>query len=219
MSKKGLLVLSNLVFIFVLLAYISSGRLIEIGNNLTINLTYFIYPLVYLFLAVISNFFDYKEAKKSVRAATIGVIVTILIIMLLNLIPSNMASIENEILFKNLFTPNKLEIMKFTIYYPNLIFTFSFLILNFIASYIMIAIYNAVKTEIYDFIAFYLSIFISLVLFTISLVSIDSLLIKGLAFREFIYNLTTGFIVIIVLSIVILIINSIINKFKKSNQN
>ena len=81
----------------------------------------------------------------------------------------------------------------------------------------MVAIYTAVKNETKDGIAFYLSIFISLVLFTIILLSIDNLLIKGLEFKEYVFSLTTGFIIVIILSIIILIINSIVNAFKKSN--
>lgn len=214
MSKKGLLLLNNLVFIFLFLSYLSNGRIIEIGNNLSINLTYFIYPLIYLLLAVISNFFGFKEAKKSVKASSIALIITIVIIMVLNLIPSNIDTVNNELLFKNMFTPNDIKLFGFTIHYPDLIYLASFIILNFITSYIMIAIYNAVKSETKDFIAFYLSIFISLILFSIILISIDSLVINGLAFKDYIFVLTAGFIVIIVLSLIILIINSIINALK-----
>lgn len=213
MNKKGLLILNNLVFVLMLLAYISNGRIIEIGNNLSVNLTYFIYPLVYLFLAVICKFFDYKEAKKSIRAASIGLIITIILIMILNLIPSNIDSIESELMFKNLFTPNSLEIAGFNIVYPNIIYTISFLVLNFGMSYLMVAIYSAIKNETKDFIAFYLAIFISLVLFTIILLSIDKLIIAQLDFKSYVFNLTTGFVVVIVLSIIMLIINSIINRF------
>ena len=86
MNKKGLLILNNLVFILMFLAYISNGRIIEIGNNMAVNLTYFIYPLVYLFLAIICNFFGSKEAKKSIKATSLCLIITIVLIMILNLI-------------------------------------------------------------------------------------------------------------------------------------
>lgn len=219
MSKKGLLILNNLVFSLMFIAYISNGRIIEIGNSMAVKLTYFIYPLVYLFLAVICNFFDSKEAKKSIKAATISIIIINLLFIILNLIPSNLETVETEILFKNLFTPNTLEIAGLKIFYPDLIFTISFLILNFLASYIMITIYTVVKNETKDFIAFYLAMFISLILFTLSLITIDSLIINKLEFKEYVFSLTTGFIITIVLSIIILIINSIVNSFKKSNQN
>ena len=102
MNKKGLLVLNILVFVLMFLSYISNGRIIEIGNNMSVNLTYFIYPLVYLFLAVICNFFNYKEAKKSIKASTIGLIIMIVLIMILNLIPSNLATALQFLLHYNL---------------------------------------------------------------------------------------------------------------------
>lgn len=219
MNKLGLNILNTLVYILLLLAYISFGRLIEIGNNLTINLTYFIFPLIFLMLGIISNFYGYKEAKKSIKSSCFSLIIFIILIMILNLIPSNIDTVENEILFKNLFTPNTITIQGFKIFYPNLIHLASFTILSFITSYIMIAIYNAVKEETKEFIAFYLSLFISLILFAITLISIDAFLIKDIIFKEYIYMLTAGFIVVITLSFIILIINSIINAFKKSNQN
>ena len=108
MNKLGLNILNTLVYILLFLAYISFGRLIEIGNNLTINLTFFIFPLVFLILGIISNFYGFKEAKKSVKASCISLIIFVVLIMLLNLIPSNVDTVEIEILFKNLFTPNAL---------------------------------------------------------------------------------------------------------------
>lgn len=217
MNKKGNQLLNILAFIIILLAYISNGRLISIGNNLSVNLTYFIFPLLYLILSIISNYFGIKETKKVVKSSTISLLIFVLLIMILNLIPSNVDTIESEILFKNLFTPNDITLFGFKIYYPDLIYLLSFSILSFVTSYIMIAIYNAVKEETKDFIAFYLSIFISLILFTMILLSIDAFLIRNLIFKEYMYQLTAGFVVIIALSIIILIINSIINALKKSN--
>ena len=83
----------------------------------------------------------------------------------------------------------------------------------------MIAIYNAVKEEINENIAFYLSLFIALILFTIILISIDAFFIQDLLFKNYINLLTSGFIIVIVLSIIILAINLILTPFKKSNQN
>lgn len=219
MNKLGTYILNTLVFILLLLAYISNGRIIEIGNNLTINLTFFIFPLIFLMLCVISKFYNYSEAKKTIKSACISLLIFIGIIMLLNLIPSNTDTQEMEILFKTLFTPNKFSLLGLKIYYPNLIYLISYTILSFVTSYIMIAIYNAIKDETKDFIAFFLSLFISLILFTIVLISIEALLINQLPFKEYIYMLTAGFIVVIVLSIIMLLINSIVNAFKKSNQN
>lgn len=219
MNKKGTYFLNILAFIILLLGYISNERIIEIGNNLSINLTYFIFPLLFLILTITSNYFSYKDAKKIVKSSTISLIIFIILISILNLIPSNVDTVKTEILFKNLFTPNNIKILGFKIYYPNLIYLASYTLLSFISSYIMIAIYNVIKDETKEFIAFYLSLFISLMLFALSLISIDSLLIRDLAFKEYISVLTAGFIIIIVLSIIILIINSIVNAFKKSNQN
>lgn len=217
MNKKGNQLLNILAFIILLLAYISNGRLINIGNNLTVSLTYFVFPLLYLILSIISNYFGISEAKKTVKSSIVSLLIFVLLIMILNLIPSNIDTVETEILFKNLFTPNDIAILGFKIYYPNLIYLASFTLLSFITSYIMIAIYNAVKEETKDFIAFYLSIFISLILFTMILLSIDALLVNNMVFKEYLYQLTAGFVVIIALSIIILIINSIINALKKSN--
>lgn len=219
MNKIGLQILNTLTFILLLLAYLTNGRIIEIGNNLNINLTFFIFPLVFLILIIINNFYSYHDAKRTVKSSCISLLIFILLIMILNLIPSNLDTIESELLFKNLFTPNNITLLGFKIYYPNLIYLSIFIILSFITSYIMIAIYNAIKEETKEFIAYYLAEFISLILFTIILISIDCLLIQNIPFKESIYSLTSGFIVTIALSIITLIINSIINIFKKSNQN
>lgn len=219
MNKLGLQILNKLTFILLLLAYLSNSRIIEIGPNLNINLTYFIFPLIFLILIVINNFYGISESKKTIKSSCISLLIFVGLIMILNLIPSNIDNIKTEVLFKNLFTPNNISILGFKIYYPDLIFLASYLILSFITSYIMIAIYNAVKEETKDFIAFYLSMFISLILFAIILISIDTLLIQSLTFKESISFLTAGFIIVIALSIIILIINSIINLFKKSDQN
>jgi len=219
MNKLGLQILNKLNFILLLLAYISNSRIISIGPNLNINLTYFIFPLIFLILIIINNFYGFNEAKRTIKSSSISLLIFIGLIMIFNLIPSNIDNIKTEILFKNLFTPNNLSILGFKIYYPNLIFLTSYIILSFITSFTMIIIYNAVKEETQDFIAFYLSIFISLIIFAIILISLDTLLIQQLLFKEAISYLTAGFIVVIALSIVILIINSIINLFKKSNQN
>lgn len=219
MNKLGLQILNKLTFILLLLAYLSNSRIIEIGPNLNINLTYFIFPLIFLILIIINNFYGISESKKTIKSSCISLLIFVGLIMILNLIPSNIDNIKTEVLFKNLFTPNNISILGFKIYYPDLIFLASYLILSFITSYIMIAIYNAVKEETKDFIAFYLSIFISLILFAIILISIDTLLIQSLTFKESISFLTAGFIIVIALSIIILIINSIINSFKKSSQN
>lgn len=219
MNKIGLQILNTLTFILILLGYITNGRIIEIGNNLNINLTFFIFPLVFLTLIIINKFYNYQEAKKTIKSSCISLIIFIIIIMLLNLIPSNLESIESEILFKNLFTPNNTTLLGFKIYYPNLIYLISYTTLSFITSYIMIAIYNAIKEEAKEFVAYYLAEFISLILFTIILISINSMLINKLTFKETIIYLTSGFIVSIALSIITLIINSIINVLKKSNQN
>ena len=219
MNKIGLQILNTLTFILLLLAYISNARIIEIGNNLNTNLTYFIFPLIFLILIIINNFYSHQEAKKTIKSSSISLIIFILLIMILNLIPSNLETIESELLFKNLFTPNNIAILNFKIYYPNLLYLGTYITLSFITSYIMIAIYNVIKKETKEFIAYYLAEFISLILFVIILTSIDSSLINKLTMKDTIYNLTSGFIVIIALSIITLIINSIINIFKKSNQN
>lgn len=219
MNKIGLQILNTLTFIMLLLAYLTNGRIIEIGNNLNINLTFFIFPLIFLLLIIINNFYSYQETKRTIKSSCISLIIFILIIMLLNLIPSNIDSIESELLFKNLFTPNNLKILNFRIYYPNIIYLASYTILSFITSYIMIAIYNVIKEETKEFIAFYLAEFIALILFAIILISIDTILIQNLQFKESISYLTSGFIVTIALSIITLFINIIINAFKKSNQN
>ena len=49
--------------------------------------------------------------------------------MILNLIPSNIDTVETEILFKTLFTPNEYTISNFTIYYPDLIYLVSYTVL------------------------------------------------------------------------------------------
>jgi len=219
MNKIGLQILNTLTFIMLLLAYLTNGRIIEIGNNLNINLTFFIYPLVFLILIIINKFYSYHDAKRAIKSSCISLVIFIILIILLNLIPSNLDTIESELLFKNLFTPNNITIMNFKIYYPNLIYLPTYTILSFITSYIMIAVYNAIKEETKEFIAYYLAEFISLILFSIILISIDSLLIQKLTFKESISFLTSGFIVTIALSIITLIINLIINVFKKSNQN
>ena len=219
MNKKGLLLLSNLFFVIVFFAYISNSRLIEIGNSLTINLTYFIYPLVYLFLGVIVNYFGNKTARDVIKATSITFITTILLIMIINLIPSNLDTVKYELLFKSVFTPNSIIFHNFTIFYPDLIFLGAYYFLFILTSYIMVAVFSAVLGETKNFIAFYLSMFISLILFTILLLSVDCLVINKLIFKDYIFVLTAGFIVTIALSIIILFINSIINLFKKSNQD
>ena len=219
MNKLGNYILNILTFMLLFLAYISYGRLIEIGNNLTINLTFFIFPLVFLVLAIINNFYGYKDAKKTIKASSLSLLVFVVLIMILNLIPSNVDTVENEILFKNLFTPNNITLLGFKIFYPDLLYLGLYTILSFVSGYIMIAIYNVIKEETKEFIGFYLSIFIALVLFTIILISVDTLLIQSMNFKDCISYLTAGFIVVIVLSVIILIINSIINLFKKSIQN
>ena len=205
------------LFIFVLLSYIFYYKNIYIAPNLVISVSLLVYPFVFLINANNTKSFGTLNTKKMITSTTIGLL---LFILLSSILCSFESILDTNIFSTNLrdiLAPNNLSLGNFIIYYPNLYFTFLFIIFYTITNIVFSVIYEAITDNsnfIIGFLLSYLIIFLLDRILFIPLINIGDIINNSLSLINLIKILTANFIIVIFSSIILLFIHYLIKKRK-----
>lgn len=214
--------LTGCLTIILIVAFTFSLKNYEPIRNIIISGGIITYPFTFLIVALISKYYGFKSARKSIYISSLLYIIFMVLIMISAIPQANsMTGIYNSVI-QYLFVNNYFTIGSISIFYPTLGHFFGVLI-AFVVSHLLFAtIYNAIHRFTVDYLAVGLGLFISYIIDRLAFIPI--LYAKGLSqgsntFEYLIQCLTSEFIASIVASIIVLIIYIVITKLKKTVKN
>ena len=221
MNKKGKN--SNTIITYLLLLFIIVCQIfrykniyIESNNVLEVSISNLLYPFTFLFIIWIKNKTNFKEAHNTIIKTSIIFLIFILLLSILNTIPSNFTSLDMDIALKKVFTTNYFTIGTKDFYYVDIINTLSFTLLYYFSHTIILILYEAMEPYTYKFIAYALSMFIPYALDTLCYVTINDSF-KEIGFNNLITHLTSNFVIVITSTILVTLLFSIIEKVRSKS--
>lgn len=199
-------------FIFTLKNYEPARNIILTGGII-------IYPFSFLILALISKYYGFKEARRSVFVSSL-IYILFIVIMVIGILPlSNVETSTYSSLVQFIFAKESFIVGDFIIYYPILSLFFSVLI-SYVVSHLLFAtIYNAVSKYTIDYLAVGLSLFIAYILdrlLFMPILFVDDLISGNKTFDYLIKCLTSEFIAAIMITILLIIIYIIYTTIKNA---
>jgi predicted DNA-binding protein YlxM (UPF0122 family) len=115
---------------------------IEPNNILEVSISNFLYPFTFLFIILIYNNDNFKEAHKTIIKTAITFILFIFLVSILNSIPGNYYATETDLALKQVLTPNYFVINNFLVYYPNILNIISFTLLYYFSHVLILILYD-----------------------------------------------------------------------------
>ena len=222
MNKKGIninMLLNYLLLTFIMVCSIFRYKTIYIepSNILEVSVSNFLYPFTFLFIVLIFNNENFKEAHKTIIKTSITFILFIFLVSILNSIPGNYYATETDLALKQVLTPNYFIINNFLVYYPNILNVISFTLLYYFSHVLVIILYEAMEPYVNKNIAFALAMFIPFTLDTLVFTAINDMAMFVEA-NKLIIDLTSNFVIVIIFTIITSLLYFIINKIKEKNK-
>lgn len=218
MSKKSLSYILILAITFII-SLIISEKLVYIAPHLIISASLIVYSITFLLTAKLNEEIEIKDTKTILKKIVISTIIFYLLMMIINTIHGITDTKEITNALREIFTPNKLTIYKFNIYYPNLINLISSLFIFYLSHNIFSITNEITKDYTSKTISFIISILISFIIdqmIYISLIDFLPLYKSTITLTNYIENLTASFIIVILSSIIMTIIYLITQKRSKN---
>jgi len=223
-TKRPPIFLTGFLAIILIATYIFTLKFYEPAKNIILTGGIMVYPLSFLIVALISKYYGFKEARKSIYISSALYLAFIVLIMIGTIPHSNNLTSSHNAVVQYLLVNNFKDIGStgFSFYYPTLGQFFG-VVVAFLVSHLLYAtIYNAIKGYTIDYLAVGLGLFITYILDR--LIFIPMLYAKGLysgfnTFEYLIQCLTSEFITSIIMTILIIIVYVIITSLKKPVKN
>ena len=218
-EKKVPTYLIGLLGTILIAAFIFTLKNYEPARNIILTGGVIVYPFSFLILALISKYYGFKEARKSVFISAL-IYVSFIIIMMIGIFPlSNIETSTYSSFVQYIFANKSFTIGNFIIYYPILGQFFSVLIAYVVSHLLFATIYNAVSKFTIDYLAVGLSLFIAYILdrlIYMPILFIDGLITESNTFDYLIKCLTSEFIAAIMITILIIIIYTLLTTIKNA---
>ena len=221
--KKSPVFLTGLLTLILIVVYVFTLKNYQPAQNIIISGGIIVYPLTFLIVALISKYYGFKEARRSIFVSALLYITFIMLIIIAVTPKANTATSGYNAIVQYVFVNNIKDIGGFSLFYPTLGQFFGLLIAYVVSHLLYATIYNAVHRFTIDYLAVGLGLFIAYIVDRLLFIPI--LYAKGLStgantFEYLIKVLTSEFIVgvgvAVLLVIVYMIINAILKAIKKN---
>ncbi len=218
-NKKSPIFLTGLLSIILIITFIFTLKNYEPAKNIIITGGIITYPLSFLLIALISKYYGFKEARKSILVSSL-LYITFMLLAIASIIPvPNQATSGYNAIVQYIFANNFKDFSWITLFYP-MLGQFLGVVIAYSASHLLFAtIYTVTKNYTVDYLAMGLGLFIAYIIDRIIFIPI--LLARGLlkgtnTFNYLIQILTSEFIAAVFMTIVLIIIYIIIVNIKKA---
>lgn len=221
--KKSPVFLTGLLTLILIVVYVFTLKNYQPAQNIIISGGIIVYPLTFLIVALISKYYGFKEARKSIFISSALYLVFMLLIMLAVFPHADAQTSGYNAILQYVFTNNAIEIGSsgYQLFYPTLGQFFGVVVAFVISHLIYATIYNAIHNFTIEYLSVGLSLFIAYVLDRMIFMPIlyAKGLIKGNNTFEFLIQcLTSEFIAAIMMIVFIVIIYVIITSIKKTTK-
>ena len=210
--KKGFNFYNGLLFILLIISIIFKNKFIYLAPTLNISISIITYSLTFLILGIILTKYSFKQAKESLKNSIWLSLIFLFIILILCNIPSNMNSINNDLILKELFVPNNIVLKGLNFYYMDLSLLF-YLGIYYLTHFIFISINDVITYITNKYLGFATSIFIAFiidVMFMVPIFYYFEIYYGIINFLDIIKILTANYMSLIVLSLVSLVFYTLI---------
>lgn len=209
--------LNIILLILIIISYMFKGITLNLNKNIELSLGLFLYSITFIISSIMIKNNKIKDYKKILISSSLYLLLFIFIITILSNfnIPS---LLMNSV--RNIFAPNNFTINKLTIYYPNLINLFTYLLVFYLSHYIFYVTYEVLEVNINKYIAFFVSILIAFILDQIiytSLTNIIPLFSDKITINTFVKELTNNFFICLTSSCILSLVNPLFNIKKEKN--
>ena len=218
-EKKVPIYLVGLLSTILIATYIFTLKNYEPARNIVLTGGIIIYPLSFLILTLISKYYGFKEARKSVFISSL-IYISFIVIMMIGIFPlSNIETSSYSSIVQFIFAYKSFIVGDFIIYYP-IIGQFFSVLISYVVSHLLFAtIYNAVSRFTIDYLAVGLSLFIAYILdrlLFMPILFVDGLISESKSFDYLIQCLTSEFIAAIMITILIIIVYTLFTTIKNA---
>lgn len=209
--------LNIILLILLIISYMFKGITLNLNKNIELSLGLFLYSTTFIISSIMIKNNKIKDYKKILISSSLYLLLFIFIITILS--NFNIYSLlMNSV--RNIFTPNNFTINKLTIYYPNLINLFTYLLVFYLSHYIFYVTYEVLEININKYITFFVSILIAFILDQIiytSLTNILPLFSDKITINNFVKELTNNFFICLTSSCLLSLVNPLFNIKKEKN--
>lgn len=220
--KKSPVFLTGLLSLILITVYIFTLKNYQPATNIIISGGIIVYPFTFLIIALISKYYGFKEARKSIFISS-GLYLIFMLLVMIAVFPHADAQTSGyNAIIQYVFTNNAIDLGKgYSIFYPTM-GQFLGVVVAFVISHLIYAtIYNAIHNSTIEYLAVGLSLFIAYVLDR--MVFMPMVYAKGLVkghntFEFLIQCLTSEFIAAILMIVLIVIVYVIVTTIKTSTK-
>ena len=209
--------LNIILLIILIVSFMFKSITLNLNKNMELSLGLFLYSITFIISSIMIKNNKISDCKKTLFKSSLYLLLLYFIITIL----SNF-NIDSTLMnsMRNIFTTNNFTINKLTIYYPNLINLFTYLLVFYLSHYIFFVTYEVLEINTNKFISFFVSILIAFILDQIiytSLTNIIPLFSDKITINTFIKELTNNFFICLTSSCILSLVNPLINIKKEKN--
>ena len=209
--------LNIILLIILIVSFMFKSITLNLNKNMELSLGLFLYSITFIISSIMIKNNKISDCKKTLFKSSLYLLLFYFIITIL----SNF-NIDSTIMnsMRNIFTPNNFTINKLTIYYPNLINLFTYLLVFYLSHYIFFVTYEVLEINTNKYLSFFVSILIAFILNQIiytSLTNIIPLFSDKITINTFVKELTNNFFICLTTSCLLSLINPLFNVKKEKN--
>ena len=215
--KKGIQFYSGLLFILLIISILFKNKFIYLAPNLNISISIITYSLTFLILGIILTKYSFKNAKTALKNSIYYTLLFFFIVLILCNVPSNLNSMNIDLILRELFVPNNIIINGFDFRYIDLSLLF-YLGVYFLTHFVFISINDIITSMSNKYLGYGTSIFISFIIDTMFMLPIFyyfEIYYGIFNFLDIIKLLTANYMALIILSLVSLLIYTLIAQKKE----
>lgn len=209
--------LNIILLIILIVSFMFKSITLNLNKNMELSIGLFLYSTTFIISTIMIKNNKINDCKKTLFKSSLYLLLFYFIITIL----SNF-NIDSTLMIsmRNIFTPNIFTINKLTIYYPNLINLFTYLLVFYLSHYIFFVTYEVLEINTNKFISFFVSILIAFILDQIiytSITNIIPLFSDKITINTFVKELTNNFFICLTTSCLLSLINPLFNIKKEKN--